>query len=219
MKGLELRNLEIKFGEGRITTDSVSVAPGEWLRIDAPSGFGKSTLLRGILGLQKMSGEFRLNGREMNEVPVHQRNFGMVFQDHLLLPHLDAFENSLLGIRLRRKVLSADLDRAMQAFQDLGLESRIHAPIQELSGGERQRVAVLRAVLAKPDLLLLDEAFRGLDSELLEKTRKFVDQFLSTNPVPVVWITHQNEFEPHRSKIWVGGELQHGYRHFQNDSR
>jgi len=176
-------------------------------------------LFRGILGLEKLEGEVLLGGRRMDLIPVHQRNFGVVFQEQLLFPHLDAYQNALFGIRQRRRPTDADEAWVSSAFQELGLENRKKAELSELSGGERQRVALIRALAFGPDLLLLDEPFRGMDSRLIERSRTLIERVLSTRPIPVIWITHQNEFEPTHQKRLFGGELNHGCRHFKYDSR
>ena len=218
MKGLRWRNLEVTIPGLTVSAEDSDVQPGHWLMVRAPSGFGKSTLFRGVLGLEKTQGEIFLQEKRIDLVPVHQRNFGVVFQDQLLFPHLNAFENALFGVRMRRKPLADDLSRMEEAFSALDLDHRRSAPLAELSGGERQRLALLRALAFDPDLLLLDEPFRGLDANLIEKSRALIDRFLSRKPVPVIWITHQNEFEPLHGRALYGGDLKHGRRHFQYHS-
>ncbi|MBU6153137.1 MAG: ATP-binding cassette domain-containing protein [Bdellovibrionales bacterium] len=218
MSVLRMRDFRVMLPVFSVTCDDLSVGPGEWLLVRAPSGFGKSTFFRGILGLEKTEGELILGEKKMSILPVHKRNFGVVFQEQLLFPHLNAIENSLFGVRLRRRPTGTDWNRAKEAFSALDLEHRMEAPLNELSGGERQRVSLIRALLFDPDLLLLDEPFRGLDSALIEKCHMLLERQLSRKAVPVVWITHQNEFEPQRKSVLYGGELNHGRRHFRYHS-
>ena len=218
MSVLFLNRIRVKIKGLTVTLEDTQVNAGEWLLLSAPSGFGKSTLLRGILGLNNLEGEIFLGERRIDSLPPHQRNFGVVFQDSLLFPHLNAIQNALFGVKLRRRPNQTDHDRALQAFEALGLSQRIHAPLQELSGGERQRIALIRALLFDPEVLILDEPFKGVDALMIEKMRSFVDAHLLKRPVPVIWVTHQNEFEPARQKRFLGGEVQHGWRHFKHDS-
>jgi ABC-type branched-subunit amino acid transport system ATPase component len=219
MSALEISGFQVRGRGVEVTLQDCRVEAGEWLSLSAPSGFGKTTLLRGMIGLEPASGSLRLGGREMIGLSVERRNFGVVFQDQLLFPHLDAWKNALFGVGLRRKPEAGDLDRAREGFELLGLSHRKHARIQELSGGERQRIALLRAILFDPDLLFLDEAFKGMDSDLITRCRELLDRTLSVRSIPVIWITHQNEFEPDRMIRLVGEETKHGHRHFKHDSR
>ncbi len=218
MSILILNRIKVVVQNLQITLEDIEVSAGEWLMLSAPSGFGKSTVLRGILGLNSLQGEIILNGRRIDLLPAHQRNLGVVFQDALLFPHLDAMENALFGVKMRRRPNEQDRDHVVQAFEFLGLTPRLHAPLQELSGGERQRIALIRALMFSPDALILDEPFRGVDPQMIEKMRAYIDAHLLKRPVPVIWVTHQNEFEPARHQRLLGGELQHGRRHFKHDS-
>ncbi|NDF14049.1 ATP-binding cassette domain-containing protein [bacterium] len=220
MRELRFKNVQVSRPGFRLRAPDAVVAPGEWLVISAPSGFGKSSLLRGILGLHPLEGQLWLGERRLDRCKVHERNVGAVFQDPLLLPHLNARENAVLGLRLRGR---RDQDkevrgRVTEAFERLGIRERELAPLSELSGGERQRVALIRALLPGPDLLVLDEPFKGLDSDMILKMRDFIEGFLSERPVPVVWVTHWNEFIPARLQRWVGQGMQHVDRHFEYDS-
>jgi ABC-type sugar transport system ATPase subunit len=218
MSALELRNIVFRRPDFRLKAPDAKVDAGEWLVISAPSGFGKSSLVRGFLGLEPMQGEIRLGTKRLDLLPVHERNIGAVLQDALLLPHLNAFENAILGLRIRGIHDPRSVERARAAFEALGLTSRLQAPLIELSGGERQRVALIRALLPQPDLLVLDEPFKGLDSDMILRMRDFIDRCLLEKPVPVIWITHWNEFVPVRFKRWVGQGMQHADRYFEYDS-
>jgi putative spermidine/putrescine transport system ATP-binding protein/spermidine/putrescine transport system ATP-binding protein len=218
MSVLILNRIKVTHENLQVTLEDVQVEAGEWLLLSAPSGFGKSTVLRGILGLNPLEGEILLDGKRLDQLPVHERNLGVVFQDALLFPHLNAFQNSWFGVKMRRKPTERDYERAQEGFQVLGLSQRMEAPLQELSGGERQRIALIRALLFDPDVLIFDEPFKGVDRAMIEKMKGYIDTYLLKRPVPVIWVTHQNEFEPARQKRLLGGELHHGCRHFKYDS-
>jgi putative spermidine/putrescine transport system ATP-binding protein len=209
----ECRGLRVEGPGFQMTADDFDVGPGEWLEVSAPSGFGKSTLLRSLMGLTPVEGQLRVSGVEVSGQPLHRRRFGVVFQDQALFAHLNALDNALFGLRIRGRVSDGDRARAEDAFRKLGLLHRIRAPVDELSGGERQRVALIRAVLFGPVLLLLDEPFKGLDAEHLRSVMDYLQSFLSESPVPVVWISHLNGTGVPGKRL-VGGD-RNGRRHFQ----
>ena len=192
MKGLSVKNLGIQFPEYKISSDDFTVEAGTFLTVDAPSGFGKTTVLRAIMGFQKIdSGNLQLNDRDIGALPPHLRNFGVVFQDHLLFPNLNAWENAVFGLTLRKQLDGGAILRAKEAFAKLGLESRMDAPIHELSGGERQRVALLRATLFDPECLILDEPLKGLDADSAAKVVTYLKEHVSMKGIPAVWVSHQ----------------------------
>jgi ABC-type nitrate/sulfonate/bicarbonate transport system ATPase subunit len=160
----------------------------EALFVHAPSGFGKSTLLRAIAGLEPSQGSFT-----GSDLPVHQREIGFVFQDQLLLSHLNATQNVMLGLELRGMGKNEAKTLAETELTKIGLGSRLEASIQTLSGGERQRVAFLRALLIRPKLLLLDEPFKGLDGESKNRMNEYLRDALRAHPVAVIWVSHENE--------------------------
>jgi ABC-type Fe3+/spermidine/putrescine transport system ATPase subunit len=192
MNGLSVKNLRIAFPDYKFVSEDFQVAPGSFLTIDAPSGFGKTTLLRALMGFQKIeAGTIQLNGRDITALPPHARNLGVVFQDHLLFPHLNAWENAVFGLSLRKALNDGAILRAKEAFSSVGLVERMHAPIQELSGGERQRVAILRATLFDPECLILDEPLKGLDQESTAKVVTYLKEHVSIKGIPAVWVSHQ----------------------------
>ncbi len=196
-----------------LTADHFHVEGGQFLSVEAPSGFGKTTLLRGVLGLDAHEGEIELNGVSIEKKPVHLRNLGVVFQDHLLFSHLNAFDNATFGLKLRNQLNEKTTALARLGFEQLALSARMHAPIQELSGGERQRVALLRATLYRPDCLILDEPLKGLDASLSTSVLAYLRQFLLSHPVPVIWVSHQGE-DP-LNGVRIVGKEQPGRRHFE----
>ena len=218
MSSLIVKNLEIDFPEYKISTDDFEVKPAEFLSVIAPSGFGKTTLLRGLLGFQKLkSGLITLNGRSLEDLPTHKRNFGVVFQDHLLFPNVNAFQNAVFGVKLRNRLTHGAILRAKAAFEALGLTSRMNAAITELSGGERQRVALLRATLFDPECLILDEPLKGLDAVATAQVTSYLQEHVRVNPVPVLWVSHQNTDSLPGGRI-IGTERT-GRRHFEFDRK
>jgi ABC-type Fe3+/spermidine/putrescine transport system ATPase subunit len=213
VNSLEVQNLEIAFPEYTISCDSFTVKPGEFFSIEAPSGFGKTTLLRALMGFQKISkGTIQLGADELQTRPPHLRRMGVVFQDHLLFSHLNAWENAVFGLTLRKTLNEGAILRAKAGFAALGLIDRMHAPITELSGGERQRVALLRAILFQPSCLILDEPLKGLDAKATGQVMDYLKEQIQARPIPVIWVSHQ------ATDLLAGGRIigieRAGRRHF-----
>jgi spermidine/putrescine transport system ATP-binding protein len=173
---------------------SFSVAAGETVCLLGPSGSGKSTLLRLIAGLEEMeAGHILWDGMDMAPVPVHQRNFGLMFQDYALFPHYDVFENIAFGLRMQ-KLPKAEVDlRVRQALELVDLTAFAKRSIAELSGGEQQRVAYARAIAPRPRLLMLDEPLGALDKTLKEQLILDLHRLLHQTQNPAIYVTHDQE--------------------------
>src|SRR5437870_5537767 len=146
---------------------SLSVNQGELVVLAGPSGCGKSTTLRMIAGLERpTSGEIRIEGLAVNDIPAAERNVAMVFQNHALYPHLTVWGNLAFPLQVRRMARS-DVDaRVKRAAEMLGIGGLLDRRPGELSGGERQRVALGRALVREPAVFLLDEPLSSLDAPL-----------------------------------------------------
>lgn len=175
----------------------LTAGPGELLALVGPSGCGKSTLLRLIAGLLRADrGRVVLAGRVVDDGAVHlapeDRRVGLVFQEHALFPHLTAGEN--VGFGLRDLDRGARRRRTDESLSLVGLDGLADRYPHELSGGERQRVALARALAPEPALLLLDEPFASLDTNLRHRIRADVVDILRRTGTPAVFVTHeQNE--------------------------
>lgn len=190
---LELDGIRIATAQ-RTLIDGLSarIGPGEVLVVMGESGSGKSSLLAFLCGTLapglSASGQVRLDGREVTTLPTAQRRIGILFQDDLLFPHLTVLENLLFALpagpmALRRAEAEAALGSA-------GLTGYGPRWPHTLSGGQRARVSVLRALLARPQALLLDEPFSRLDMALRQRFRHFVFERLREQQVPAVLVTH-----------------------------
>ena len=149
---------------------SLAVETGELVVLLGPSGCGKTTLLRIIAGLERPdNGRLFLHNRDLAQIPVHRRGFGMVFQDYALFPHKNVFENVAFGLRMLEWERPRIVERVDQVLGLVGLAGFDERPIYDLSGGEQQRVALARALAPAPRLLLLDEPLGALDRALRER--------------------------------------------------
>ncbi|RMG92717.1 MAG: ABC transporter ATP-binding protein [Chloroflexi bacterium] len=143
---------------------------GEVVVLLGPSGCGKTTLLRIIAGLdQADNGRLLLQGEDLTRIPVHQRGFGMVFQEYALFPHRNVFENVAFGLRMAGWERPQIVERVQQVLALVGLAGYDQRSVHELSGGEQQRVALARSLAPAPRLILLDEPLGALDRALRER--------------------------------------------------
>ena len=189
---IELSHVRKRFGTVTAVEDlSLNVRAGEFLSLLGPSGCGKTTTLRMIAGLEHpSSGDILANGKRINDIPVHRRNFGMVFQDHALFPHKTAFDNIAFGLRYR-SVPNQDIERRVRrALEIVRLPSIGERLPRELSGGQQQRVALARAIVIEPDLLLFDEPLSALDANLREEMRVELKRIHHTLGITAVYVTH-----------------------------
>ena len=193
-RGLRVRGVSHAYGRFVAAREiDLEVGPGEVHCLLGPSGSGKSTLLRLVAGLETLQeGEIRLAGRSVAAPGLHvkpeHRAIGFVFQDYALFPHLDAWHNVAFGMprgpaRERRAAAEALLAQ-------VGLEASSEAMPHTLSGGQQQRVALARALARRPQVMLLDEPFSGLDAQLREDVRRSTLEVLRNAEVATLMVTH-----------------------------
>jgi spermidine/putrescine ABC transporter ATP-binding subunit len=189
---VRLQHITKRFGD-TIAVDDVSfdVQPGEFLTMLGPSGCGKTTLLRIIAGfLDPSSGDICINDEVVTHTPANKRRTGMVFQSYALFPHMTIFENLAYGLKLRklgRREISAKVQEALALIRLEGYEGRYP---RELSGGQQQRIALARAIIINPDVLLLDEPLSNLDYKLRMAMRTEVKRIQKQTGITAVFVTH-----------------------------
>jgi putrescine transport system ATP-binding protein len=169
---LRVERVEKRFGAvAALDGLSLDVAPGEFLALLGGSGSGKSTLLRLVAGFEAPdAGRILLRGQDLAGLPPQARDVGMVFQSYALFPHLSVFDNVAYGLR-REGVARAEIaGRVAEALAMVGLGGMERRLPHQLSGGQRQRVALVRSLVKRPSLLLLDEPLGALDAALRERT-------------------------------------------------
>lgn len=192
---LSLRNLTKHYGSQPALLDfSLEITPGEVVAILGPSGSGKSTLLWIIAGLLAAEGgSVAWQGVDLAGLPPERRNFGLMFQDYALFPHLNVFENIAFGLR-RQHQAQAQIDRRVTEMLDLvGLPGFARRDVLSLSGGEQQRVALARALAPQPRLLLLDEPLGALDRGLRERLALDLRGILRDLHQTALYVTHDQE--------------------------
>ena len=158
---------------------NLEIGEGELVSLLGPSGCGKTTTLRVIAGfIIPSSGQLFVDTEEMTKVPVHKRNFGLVFQSYALFPHLSVYENVAFGLKLR-KMEKAEMDRKIKEILEVcDLTEYAQRFPKQLSGGQRQRIAIARAILKDPAILILDEATSALDTESEKIVQDALDKLM-----------------------------------------
>lgn len=197
--GLRVDGARIDY-DGTVLLHDVSfeVAPPTIMALLGPSGSGKSSLLRCIAGVQNLDGGRILwDGVDITNTPAHQRDFGLVFQDPLLFPHLDVAANIEFGLRRRGMDRGERAHRIEELLDMIGLPGFADRAVATLSGGEAQRVALARALAPRPRLLLLDEPFSALDRDLRERLVTDVRGLLVDLGTPAIHVTHDRDEAAH----------------------
>jgi spermidine/putrescine transport system ATP-binding protein len=191
---IELTGLTKKFHEIAVDHIDLSVASGEFFSLLGPSGCGKTTTLRLIAGFeQPTSGQILLDGVDVSQVPPHRRNVNTVFQSYALFPFLTAFDNVAFGLR-RRSVSMAELKRRVNEALDLvKMTSYANRRPGQLSGGQQQRIALARALVLNPAVLLLDEPLGALDAKLRRSLKVELKALQERVGITFLYVTHDQE--------------------------
>jgi len=192
---LVLRALTKHFGTA-VAVDGIDldVRPGEFLTLLGPSGSGKTTTLRMVAGfMAPTSGSIEIDGSDMTRVPPHRRDVGMVFQNYALFPHMTAAENVAFPLRMRRRPGAEIKKRVGEALDLVKLGSFGDRYPRQLSGGQQQRIALARAVVFEPRLLLMDEPLGALDRKLRESLQLEIIRVSRELGATVLYVTHDQE--------------------------
>jgi putative spermidine/putrescine transport system ATP-binding protein len=179
-------------GEVLVVKDlNLDIQKGEFVTMLGPSGSGKTTCLMMLAGFEPAThGEIFLDNRPINTVPPHKRGIGMVFQNYALFPHMTVAENLAFPLQVRNMSRSEQEDRVKKILDLVELPQMAGRRPAQLSGGQQQRIAVARALVFEPDLVLMDEPLGALDKQLREQMQYEIKHIHETLGVTVVYVTH-----------------------------
>ena len=190
---VRFRNVQKSYdGETLVVKNlNLEIEAGEFVTMLGPSGSGKTTCLMMLAGFETAThGKIELGGKAINNIPPHQRGIGMVFQNYALFPHMTVMENLAFPLKVRKLgagEIAAKIDRALDMVQMQSFADRKPA---QLSGGQQQRIALARALVFEPELVLMDEPLGALDKQLREHMQYEIKHIHENLGVTVVYVTH-----------------------------
>ena len=192
---IELRNIEVRYGDFAAIRDlNLRIEQGEFFTLLGPSGCGKTTTLRTLAGfIPPFKGEIRFNGADVTHLRPEERNFGIVFQNYALFPHMSVFENIAFGLRVRREKKAAVRRNVEKYAGMVGVSDHLNKRVTALSGGQQQRVAIARSLIMEPEILLMDEPLSNLDARLRVSMRGEIRNLQRELGITTVYVTHDQE--------------------------
>jgi multiple sugar transport system ATP-binding protein len=192
MASVEISNVRKSFGSSEVVHGvSIRVDDGEFVILVGPSGCGKSTLLRMVAGLESVtSGELRIDGRVVNDVPPKERDIAMVFQNYALYPQMTVAKNMSFSLELAKRPKGEIVEKVNKAADILGLKPLLERYPRQLSGGQRQRVAMGRAIVRDPAVFLFDEPLSNLDAKLRVQMRAEIKSLQQRLASTTLYVTH-----------------------------
>jgi molybdate transport system ATP-binding protein len=191
---LEVRDLCLDAGDFQLSKIGLKAEKGDYLALIGPSGSGKSLLLETIIGFYgPEKGRIILEEKDITDLPPDRRQISIVYQDHMLFPHMDVFENIAYALRKKIKDKKQIETEVKKVAGVLGINGLLHRRPDTLSGGEKQRAALARSLVVRPKLLLLDEPFSALDARTREKLREMLKKAIADYSTTVLHVTHDFE--------------------------
>lgn len=189
---VQLDKVSKRYGDVQaVEAMDLAIEQGSFVTLLGPSGCGKTTTLRMVAGLESVSGgDIYIKGRRVNDVPIHRRNLGLVFQNYALFPHKSVFDNVAFGLKYRGVSKAERARRVREALGIVRLPQMENRYPSELSGGQQQRIALARAIVIEPDVLLLDEPLSALDANLREDMRVELKRIQRELGITTIFVTH-----------------------------
>ncbi len=193
---IELKNIRKIYDSDAPVIDnfSLQVKKGEFVTLLGPSGCGKTTLLRMIGGFElPTSGQILLNGQDISKLPPNKRPVNTVFQKYALFPYLNIFENIAFGLKLKKLPREEIQERVRRVLEIVDLEGFERRRVTTLSGGQQQRIAIARAIVNEPEILLLDEPLGALDYKMRREMQLELKQMHEELGITFIYVTHDQE--------------------------
>ena len=192
---VELNHIQKRYGNYQASDDvSFGIEKGKLIGLLGPSGSGKTTILRMIAGLEHPdSGEIRIDGKVVNDIPASKRGIGFVFQNYALFRYMTVYDNIAFGLKIQKVDRKTIANRVMELVDLIGLRGLERRYPSQLSGGQKQRIAIVRALCMKPDVMLFDEPTSALDPEMVGEVLN-VMRDLAKEKMTMVVVTHEMGF-------------------------
>lgn len=190
---VDLINITKRFGGDILAVDDMTlrIEQGEYISFIGPSGCGKTTTLRLVSGFEEpTAGQVLIAGKDCTHLEPHQRNTAMVFQHFALFPHMTVAQNVEFGLKMRKVSAAERRQRTLQMLRGVDIEELADRPIAQLSGGQQQRVGLARALVTRPDILLLDEPLGSLDANLRQRMQRELRRLNTELRVAFMHVTH-----------------------------
>lgn len=192
---IELKGLTIKYGDFvAVNKINVNIQEGEFFTFLGPSGCGKTTTLRSISGFEKpASGQILVDGEDISRLLPEERNIGFVFQNYALFPSMTVYDNIAFGLKIKKISKPFIKTKVENIAEQVGIQEHLYKKISELSGGQQQRIAVARALVVEPKILLMDEPLSNLDAKLRISMREEIKRLQSELKITTIYVTHDQE--------------------------
>ncbi len=192
---VEFRGIDIAYGKFiAVRNFSLAIRKGSFVTLLGPSGCGKTTILRSIAGLVDIaSGQISIGGRRVDDIPIYKRNIGLVFQSYALFPHKNIFDNVAFGLKYRDVPKAEIVRRVGKALEMVRLPGSEKKLPGQLSGGQQQRIALARAIVFEPEVLLMDEPLSALDANMREDMRVEIKKIQKETGITAIFVTHDQE--------------------------